>query len=261
MPGVVRSSRMQKGPTAPIVDAVEFIPRDLLKDRVRHEGKASYEVIQIADRVFGSDRPGWPAHSIPKRMFDVIVALLALFVLLPGLLTIALAIKLSSPGPILFRQRRYGLNNEVFTIYKFRTMYADKCDDTGVTQTRMGDQRVTHIGKLLRRCDLDELPQLLNVVRGDMSLVGPRPHVPGMLAAGVPYEILVPNYFERHRVRPGLTGLAQALGFRGSTEGADTAKIRIELDLKYIQSWSFALDLRLIVETAWKEFLKAGNGI
>jgi lipopolysaccharide/colanic/teichoic acid biosynthesis glycosyltransferase len=82
-----------------------------------------------------------------------------------------------------------------------------------------------------------------------------------MLAAGVPYEILVPNYFERHRVRPGLTGLAQALGFRGSTEGADTAKIRIELDLKYIQSWSFALDLRLIVETAWKEFLKAGNGI
>ena len=146
-------------------------------------------------------------------------------------------------------------------IYKFRTMYSDKGDDTGVMQTRKGDQRVTRVGRLLRRTNLDELPQLLNVIRGDMSLVGPRPHVVGMLAAGLPYEILVPSYFERHRARPGLTGLAQARGFRGSTEGAGPAKARIDLDLEYIKNWSFALDVRLIVETVWTEFLRAGNGI
>jgi lipopolysaccharide/colanic/teichoic acid biosynthesis glycosyltransferase len=140
-------------------------------------------------------------------------------------------------------------------------MYVDKCDKTGVRQTREADQRVTPIGKLLRRYSVDELPQLLNIVKGDMSLVGPRPHVPGMLAGGIPYEFLVTNYFERHRVRPGLTGLAQAKGFRGSTEDAKLAKTRIDLDLQYIQNWSFGLDLRIILETLRTQFLTSGNGI
>jgi len=189
------------------------------------------------------------------------MATLGLLVLSPGLIAIALAIKLTSRGPILFRQRRYGLNNKIFVIYKFRTMYVDEADETGVEQTRYSDRRVTPVGRVLRRFSLDEFPQLFNAARGDMSLVGPRPHVPGMLAAGVPYEILVPNYFERHRMKPGITGLAQARGLRGSTADVELAKARIDLDLKYIQNWSLTLDLRIIIETVWREFLKAGNGI
>jgi len=206
-------------------------------------------------------RASAPAHSVVKRGFDVIMATFGLLVLAPGLIAIAVAIKLTSRGPILFRQRRYGLNNKRFVIYKFRTMYVDEADETGVEQTRYSDRRVTSVGRVLRRFSLDEFPQLLNVVKGDMSLVGPRPHVPGMLAAGVLYEILVPNYFERHRVKPGITGLAQARGLRGSTADVELAKARIDLDLKYIQNWSFRLDLRIIIETVWREFLKAGNGI
>jgi lipopolysaccharide/colanic/teichoic acid biosynthesis glycosyltransferase len=229
----------------------------------------AYRDTQIAGHLVGSGRPSvagssrspWPARSVVKRSFDAIAASFALLLLLPGLLAIALAIKLTSRGPILFRQRRYGLNNEIFMIYKFRTMYVDKCDNSGVEQTRRNDPRVTPVGKVLRRSNLDELPQLLNVVKGDMSLVGPRPHVVGMLAAGDLYENLVPNYFERHRVRPGLTGLAQARGLRGSTVDATLAKARIDLDLQYVQNWSFALDLGILIETFWTEFLKAGDGI
>jgi lipopolysaccharide/colanic/teichoic acid biosynthesis glycosyltransferase len=216
---------------------------------------------QSAYHFFGSSPSVDLASSRTKRSFDIIAGTLVLLLLLPSLLAIAAAIKLTSRGPILFVQRRYGLNNKIFVIYKFRTMYVDKCDKTGVRQTREADQRVTPIGKLLRRYSVDELPQLLNIVKGDMSLVGPRPHVPGMLAGGIPYEFLVTNYFERHRVRPGLTGLAQAKGFRGSTEDAKLAKTRIDLDLQYIQNWSFGLDLRIILETLRTQFLTSGNGI
>jgi len=201
------------------------------------------------------------AHSVVKRGFDVAAAMLSLFGFLPVLAAIALAIRLTSPGPFLFRQLRYGLHNKTFVIYKFRTMYSDETDLTGVKQTREDDERITPIGKVLRRFNLDEIPQLINIVKGEMSFVGPRPHVPGMLAAGSPYEILVPEYFERHRVRPGLTGLAQARGLRGSTADAGLAKARIDSDLEYIRNWSFALDMRIIIETVWREFLKGGNGI
>lgn len=201
------------------------------------------------------------AQSVAKRVFDIVVASAGLAALLPSLLLVALAIKLTSRGPILFRQRRYGLNNQRFIIYKFRTMYIDRGDESGVLQTREGDERVTPLGRILRRADLDELPQLFNVVRGDMSLVGPRPHVPGMLAAGIPYEDLVQNYFERHLARPGLTGLAQARGLRGSTRNEEVARARIDMDLRYIQTWSLALDVRLIIETIWSEIRRAGNGI
>ena len=196
-----------------------------------------------------------------KRCFDASAAFLLLLILAPGLLAIALAIKLTSPGPILFRQWRYGLNNQLFRIYKFRTMHADQGDEAGVQQTRRGDQRVTWLGHFLRRSSLDEVPQLLNVLKGDMSLVGPRPHVPGMLAGGVLYEELVPHYFERHRVRPGITGLAQANGLRGSTEDPGAAIARIERDLEYIDNWSLQLDLRLLIETARTELLQAGSGM
>jgi lipopolysaccharide/colanic/teichoic acid biosynthesis glycosyltransferase len=196
-----------------------------------------------------------------KRTFDIAGALLLLLIGAPGLLAIALAIKITSPGPVFFRQWRYGLNNKKFRIYKFRTMRASDGDESGVLQARRGDPRATTFGRFLRRSSLDELPQLLNVLKGEMSLVGPRPHVPGMKAGGVLYEELVPYYFERHRMRPGITGLAQAQGLRGSTEDPRRALARIERDLDYISNWRFGLDLRILFETLRTELFAAGNGI
>jgi lipopolysaccharide/colanic/teichoic acid biosynthesis glycosyltransferase len=194
-------------------------------------------------------------NLIAKRWFDVSVALFLLLLLLPGLILIAAAIKATSPGPVLFRQKRYGFGNRHFEILKFRTMFSIASDPSGRAQTRKYDPRVTPIGRLLRRSSLDELPQLWNVIRGDMSLVGPRPHVPGMLGGGVLYEELVPYYFERHRMRVGITGLAQVSGLRGSTADPAVAKARIDKDLEYIELWSFALDIRIIWLTVCREFL------
>jgi lipopolysaccharide/colanic/teichoic acid biosynthesis glycosyltransferase len=189
-----------------------------------------------------------PGRSRLKRMFDVAVASSVLLFFAPMLAAIAIAIKTTSPGPILFRH------------YKFRTMYQHMTDRSGVHQTTSDDPRVTAIGRLLRHTSLDELPQLINVIRGHMSLVGPRPHVPGMLAASMPYEHLVPYYFERHVVRPGVTGLAQVSGYRGTTTDAQSAIGRISCDLEYIETWSLWLDLRIILRTVQREFL-SGNGV
>ena len=199
-------------------------------------------------------------NSALKRALDVTLASVLLVFLAPGLIAVAGAIKATSRGPVLFRQRRYGLNNTEFAIFKFRTMYVERSDCSGVTQTRANDPRVTPLGRILRRTSIDELPQLLNVLQGDMSLVGPRPHVPGMRAGGVLYEELVPYYFERHKVRPGLTGLAQVNGLRGSTEDPVLAIARIDQDLTYIAQCSPTLDLCILWETLRSEFL-SGNGI
>lgn len=196
---------------------------------------------------------------ILKRVIDVVVSAALLLILSPVLAATALAIKLTSVGPVFFRQRRYGLNNDQFTILKFRTMFAHDGDMSGVNQTRIGDPRVTPLGRFLRRTNIDELPQLINVLQGDMSLVGPRPHVPGMRAGGMIYEALVPSYFERHRVRPGLTGLAQINELRGSTADAKFAKARIAYDLAYVEHWSILLDLRILWTTFKTEVLR-GTG-
>jgi lipopolysaccharide/colanic/teichoic acid biosynthesis glycosyltransferase len=200
-----------------------------------------------------------PSASIRKRIFDITMAGAALLFFAPLLILIAIAIKVTSPGPVLFHQYRYGYRNRFFKIYKVRSMRASAGDAAGVKQTVEGDSRVTAIGRILRKTSLDEIPQLLNVIKGDMSLVGPRPHVPGMLAADLPYEDLVPYYFQRHTARPGITGLAQVNGCRGSTVEPNRAISRIDYDLDYIEKWSLGMDIMIILRTIQREFL-SGSG-
>ncbi len=194
-----------------------------------------------------------------KRLTDIFGSAGGLLIMAPLLIGIVIAIKLTSPGPAFFRQKRYGYHNRRFWILKFRTMYIDRSDQRGTHQTMAEDPRVTPLGRILRKTSLDELPQLINVLKGDMSLVGPRPHVPGMLANGMLYEEFIPYYFQRHNMRPGLTGLAQVRGFRGTTAEPTAALSRVDCDLEYIERWSFVQDCRIILRTIATEFL-SGSG-
>jgi lipopolysaccharide/colanic/teichoic acid biosynthesis glycosyltransferase len=158
-------------------------------------------------------------------------------------------VRLDSPGPILFRQRRTGFNNQPFYVLKFRTMYHEAADYTVARQVSLGDKRVTRVGAILRRTSLDELPQIFNILRGDMSFIGPRPHAPGTRAGGRPFEEVAARYAARHRVKPGLTGLAQVRGWRGPTETEEKLLRRVESDLEYIETWSPWLDFTILVRT------------
>jgi lipopolysaccharide/colanic/teichoic acid biosynthesis glycosyltransferase len=190
---------------------------------------------------------------------DIVIAGVTLVVLSPILLGIAAAIATGSRGGVFFRQDRLGKHGQLFTIFKFRTMYVDQGDLTGVSQTVDADPRVTPLGRYLRRTSLDELPQLLNILKGDMSLVGPRPHVPHMLAGGVRYEELVPYYNLRLRVLPGLSGWAQVNELRGSTVDPAKARARIDHDIAYAQNFSIWLDLRIIWRTITDEVWRLGG--
>ncbi len=199
------------------------------------------------------------AQLAAKRAFDVAFAATMLLVLAPLFLVLILAVKLDSPGPAFFSQVRWGKDGKKIRIYKFRSMRTDACDPTGVAQTVQGDPRITRIGAFLRKTNIDELPQFFNVLKGDMSLIGPRCHAIGMRAAGMLYEELVPQYHRRHSVRPGLTGLAQVRGWRGPTDKADWARARIAADLHYIDNYSLALDAKIFFATILTE-LRGGHG-
>lgn len=186
------------------------------------------------------------AASSSKRVFDLLFALWAIVMFAPLLALIAIAIVVESPGPILFRQERTGLGGRPFTILKFRSMHVEHEACGEVLQARRGDQRVTAVGAVLRTLSLDELPQLLNVVAGDMSLVGPRPHA---IVHDDLWRRATPNYDERFRARPGLTGLAQVNGHRGEIQSPDDLEARISDDLQYVLRWSFASDLVIIGRT------------
>ncbi len=194
----------------------------------------------------------WPTsnwHHSAKRAMDIVIALLLLTVFAVVMLLCAASIRLESAGPVLFRQRRIGLGNTGFEMWKFRTMHHHAPEQGKLTQTTRHDPRITRAGALLRRTSLDELPQLLNVLRGDMSIVGPRPHAPGTCAAGKPFELVTPHYAARHCVRPGMTGLAQVRGWRGETDTEAKLLRRVEADLEYIETWSLWLDLVILART------------
>jgi putative colanic acid biosynthesis UDP-glucose lipid carrier transferase len=185
-------------------------------------------------------------RGLVKRLMDVTIASLALVVLSPVLLGVAWAVRSSSPGPVLFRQRRYGLDGREILVFKFRTMTV--CEDGArVTQVARNDQRVTNVGRHLRRWSLDELPQLFNVLQGTMSLVGPRPHA---VAHNEEYRKLIKRYMVRHKVLPGITGLAQVRGCRGETARVEDMEARVVFDLEYMRNWSPLLDLQILFATA-----------
>ena len=202
------------------------------------------------------DKPmtGWDA--IAKRIFDFCVSGLLLLFLSPVMAAIMIGIKFDSPGPIFFRQRRYGFNNELIEVWKFRTMKVEQQDADAERLATYNDPRVTRLGSILRKTSLDELPQLYNVFNGSMSLVGPRPHALKAKAGDALYEDVVGEYAKRHRVKPGITGWAQVNGWRGETDTEEKIIKRVEHDLYYIDNWSIWLDIRILFRTVAVVFVQ-----
>ncbi|KPA88954.1 MULTISPECIES: undecaprenyl-phosphate glucose phosphotransferase [Pseudomonas] len=190
---------------------------------------------------------GW--SPMFKRLEDMVLSSLALILLSPIMLLVAIAIKIDSPGPVLFRQKRYGYNNRLIEVFKFRSMHQHQADANAEKQTTRGDPRITRVGRFIRRTSLDELPQLFNVFVGSMSMVGPRPHATATKAAGILFEEAVKEYTSRHRVKPGITGLAQINGYRGETDTLEKIEKRVEFDLEYIENWSIWFDLYILFRT------------
>jgi lipopolysaccharide/colanic/teichoic acid biosynthesis glycosyltransferase len=221
--------------------------RALIGNALLPSGEYTLVPISYAE-IAGAAIVGW--RGVVKRAMDIIVASLLLVGWAVPMLVMAWAIHRGSPGPVLFRQRRMGYGNQPFVLFKFRTMYHDAAASPDICQATPDDKRITPVGALLRRSSLDELPQLFNVLRGEMSMVGPRPHAPGTRAGSHLFEQVTPFYAARHRVRPGITGLAQVRGLRGATETEEKLMRRIAADLEYIQTWSPWLDVVIMVRTA-----------
>jgi Undecaprenyl-phosphate glucose phosphotransferase len=198
------------------------------------------------------DRPIRDWDSVAKRAFDIVFSLLGIIVFSPLMLAAAIAIKLDSKGPVIFVQKRHGFNNEVIDVFKFRSMYTDQCDPTALKLVTKEDPRVTRVGRIIRKTSIDELPQFFNVLRGDLSLVGPRPHALTAKAENGLYTEVVDGYFARHRVKPGVTGWAQINGWRGETDTDDKIRRRTDFDLFYIENWSVLFDLKILFLTPFR---------
>jgi len=201
------------------------------------------------------DKPIADWDIVMKYLFDKILGTLCLILAAPVMLLVAIAVKTTSRGPILFKQKRYGFNNELVEVFKFRSMYLEQLDYDAIKLVRRDDPRVTPVGRFIRKTSLDELPQLFNVVfKGNLSLVGPRPHAVHAMTAQHQYDEVVDGYFARHRVKPGITGWAQIHGWRGSTDTAEKIQKRVECDLYYIENWSIWLDLYILAVTPFALF-------
>ncbi|MEQ8849414.1 undecaprenyl-phosphate glucose phosphotransferase [Botrimarina sp.] len=230
--------------TADVYIVPDFFVFELLHARLTNVG--GLPAVSIHENpLFGID-------GLLKRCFDLVAALVLLALLSPVLLACAAAVKLTSRGPVIFRQRRYGLDGREIWVWKFRSMRQEACQSGSagaeVKQATKDDPRVTSVGALLRKTSLDELPQLFNVVGGSMSLVGPRPHA---TAHNEQYRTLIDGYMLRHKVKPGITGLAQVMGYRGETDTLDKMQGRVKYDHEYIRTWSFSMDLEILCRTLW----------
>jgi len=209
----------------------------------------SYSYIGTARFFDVLDKPIADWNAVAKRGFDIIVASLALLCLTPLLIAVAIAIKLDSKGPVFFRQKRYGFNNQIIHVWKFRSMYVDQCDFNAKVAVTKVDPRVTKVGRFIRKTSIDELPQLFNVLGGQLSLVGPRPHAIGSNTQDRPWEYLVDTYFVRHKVKPGVTGWAQINGWRGEVDTEEKLRNRVEHDLYYIDNWNLIFDFYILART------------
>jgi putative colanic acid biosynthesis UDP-glucose lipid carrier transferase len=228
--------------------SVYFVPNLFAFETVQ----ARFDVIGGIPVVAVCESPFFGASSIAKRLFDLLVAAVLVVLFAPLLLFVAAGVRLSSPGPIVFKQRRYGLDGHEIMIYKFRSMTVTEDGDQQYRQVTRGDNRVTPFGAWTRRLSLDELPQLFNVLGGSLSLVGPRPHA---IAVNEQYRKLIPGYMVRHKVKPGITGWAQVNGYRGGDD-LESMRRRVELDMDYLKHWSLALDLAIVLRTAtivWRD--------
>jgi putative colanic acid biosynthesis UDP-glucose lipid carrier transferase len=226
-----------KDTTVSIFFVPDIFVTDLIQGRVDHVG--GMPVVGVCETPFtGGD-------GFIKRASDVMLASLILALISPAMLAIAAAVKLTSPGPVIFKQRRYGLDGKEIVVYKFRSMTTTD-DGQVVKQATRNDQRITPLGAFLRRTSLDELPQFINVLQGRMSIVGPRPHA---VAHNETYRKLVKGYMVRHKVKPGITGWAQVCGYRGETDTIEKMEKRIEFDLEYLRTWSLSMDLWIIFKT------------
>jgi len=223
--------------TASIYFVPDIFVSDLIQARVDSIG--GLPVVAVCETPFHG------FNGFAKRLSDIVLSSIILTLISPLLLAIAIGVKRSSPGPILFKQRRYGLDGRKIVVYKFRTMTVAEDGDV-VRQATRNDSRITRFGAFLRRTSLDELPQFINVLQGRMSVVGPRPHA---VAHNEMYRKLIRGYMIRHKVKPGITGLAQVLGWRGETETVEKMKGRIDADLTYLRSWSLLLDLQIVLKT------------
>jgi Undecaprenyl-phosphate glucose phosphotransferase len=232
---------LKKLRTVPV--RIDLVPNDVIWQfaGIKMETLGGVPILNVANARVDSQ------IGIVKRMEDIVLSSLLLILASPLLLLIACAIKLDSKGPVLFKQRRHGFNNEIFEVYKFRSMSHSESNSATVEQATRHDARVTSVGGFLRRSSFDELPQLFNVLLGQMSIVGPRPHA---VQHNVEYGSIISEYFARHNVRPGITGWAQVNGLRGETDTVDKMHRRVDADLYYIENWSLMLDLRIIILTA-----------
>ena len=234
-----------------LIDRLRLLPNavTLLVDTSGGEQEAA--IGRLFDTPLGEAAgPQAQAHQAgAKRAQDIVLSLLLLIPALPVMALTAFAVALDSPGPVLFRQRRHGFNNEPITVWKFRSMRVETTDAHAIRQVAVGDDRVTRVGRFIRRTSLDELPQLFNVLSGEMSLVGPRPHAIGMQTAGEDSARLVDEYAWRHRIKPGLTGWAQINGSRGPVHTGEDVRRRVALDIDYIERQSFWFDLYILVMT------------
>jgi Undecaprenyl-phosphate glucose phosphotransferase len=211
--------------------------------------RAAYTYLGNLPLLSAFERPlsGW--DSIMKSAVDRVIALCAIIGLAPVMLAVAAAVKWESKGPIIFKQKRFGFNNQLVEVYKFRSMYTDMSDAAAAKLVTKDDPRVTRVGRIIRKTSLDELPQLFNVLMGTLSLVGPRPHATQAKAAGSLYDEVVDGYFARHKVKPGITGWAQINGWRGETDTREKIEQRVKHDLDYIDRWSISLDLYILAKT------------